>query len=143
MGRNPFSGNFNGVLFKLFYVFLVLFNENGNRRADQWGIVTNCLQAFEALAKDVSFVPPKGAKDSIGRLIRSYQQGLCREISLHQFPVAEILLESRTHSWYYGDSSELGRAAMWLPIDIFMEDIVAGRRVPSCFVVEALAGCSF
>jgi hypothetical protein len=114
-------------------------------RADQWGVVTNCLQAFESLAKDVSFVPLKGfeAKDSIGRLIRSYQQGLCQELKPHHFPVAEMLLESRTHSWYYGNSSELGRAAMWLPIDIFMEDVVAGRRVQTTFVVEALAGWSF
>eukprot|EP00250_Pteridium_aquilinum_P014872 c22251_g1_i1 orf=310-4509(-) len=103
---------------------------------DQWGVVTRCFQSVETFINDAL---PKGAMEALVHLVGSFRQGLCQESKSYQFPVLQVLVESRTPNWSYGNCSEVGRAAAWLPIDIFLEDVMVGTRIIATSVFEALA----
>ncbi|KAI5057516.1 hypothetical protein GOP47_0027531 [Adiantum capillus-veneris] len=102
-----------------------------------WGMVTSCFQSLDAIISDAL---PISAIEALTHLLASYQQrGFSQEPKGYQFPVLQVLIESRTPSWPYGNCSEVGREAAWLSFDIFMEDVMVGTRIIATSVVEALA----
>lgn len=106
---------------------------------DQWNMFARCLQSLEALTHDASSTAPKGALEALRHLAGSMQQGFFQEWKPIQLPVVQVLLQTKSHSWPFGNCFGVGRTGAWLPIDLFMEDVMDGRRLPANSVVQTLA----
>ncbi|KAH7427460.1 hypothetical protein KP509_10G044900 [Ceratopteris richardii] len=101
-----------------------------------WVMVAGCIQSLETIISDAL---PKGAVEALSFLLGSFKKGFSQEAASYQFSAVQTLTKSRTFHWSYGNCTGQGHAAAWLPIDIFMEDVMVGTRVIATSVVEALA----
>ncbi|KAH9309638.1 hypothetical protein KI387_037549, partial [Taxus chinensis] len=99
----------------------------------QWSDIFQNLQIFEMHSAS------KSASELLPQLIGSIRRGLSREYQPSQHQAIKVLIDAGSRTSVFEHNFGVGRAASWLPLDLFMEDAMEGKYLPAPSSAEMLA----
>eukprot|EP00253_Pinus_taeda_P001346 PITA_01346 len=103
---------------------------------EQWSGLFQRLKLYESHS---SLSNSKTATESFIQLSCCIQRGLSQEFQPSQHRTIRALIDTESSTSLFEHNHGVGRAASWLPFDMFMEDAMEGKQLPTTSAIDILA----
>jgi hypothetical protein len=103
---------------------------------EQWTGLFQRLQIYESRS---SLSNSKMATELFTQLTGCIQRGLSQEFRPSQHHTIKALMDAGSNISLFEHNHGVGRAASWLPFDLFMEDAMEGKQLLTISAIEMLA----
>lgn len=101
---------------------------------EQWSWLRKCSQMLEAHSLSSNL---KIAGELLTQLAGYIQRSLEYQPSQHR--AVRALVDAGSQTSAFGHNYGQGRASLWLPFDLFMENAMDGKQIPATSAIETLA----